>query len=618
VLAQFASKAYTDYKTGETDSQYETRLDLPDGWKLLTTASNGRWNNGYFGAAYWHPQHQQVVISHRGTEIKNVGSLWTDLFGVMFENHAPQMSSASTFAHRVVEVLQDVNRLKPVSFQLFFTGHSLGGWLAQVTTFTTKYLKSEGNFFLKSYNDNDNYHPHTVVFDSPGCKNMLSQMADKLDVRLDGHSIDLEHLDITSYLSAPNLINTCKSHVGTVYRIFTDLSDMGWREKNTPLYNLTTHSMEKIVQAFDPETGQVYKDDQGQLKVQVVVDWPINTFLKGENEYKELFVWAENLNNYHPNIEDISLTLLRCNPIRYQTKLYDERENNLRIFSEDEREFLQCYYGFREWPELFKPQQLFSVIEDNQAQEKVEKVLQNFEIEKDKIRCTDASALQALIPYVKRLLQLFPEIKEKIKLALSSDEVRNRVYQIETRGYVERIRQSPLEFNCDCLSFGEFLESKQQKVLHLRMTKGDEWTGLIKVHQVLQKAGCLSEGQYIVLKLERLLMVNQFMDLSRLIQSTVIPHLLLIACKDNTHVDEETKNLIRKIYDTIKHKPNIKVIFTTTSEGSISHFLHHMGRRLSGNGFVRVSEELTWSDLTTSSQKKLLEKSVKFLALKFL
>jgi hypothetical protein len=60
---------------------------------------------------------------------------------------------------------------------------------------------------------------------------MLSQMADKFDVGLHGISIDLQHLDITSYLSAPNRINTCKSHLGTVYRIFIDLSDMDWKEK---------------------------------------------------------------------------------------------------------------------------------------------------------------------------------------------------------------------------------------------------------------------------------------------------------------------------------------------------------------------------------------------------
>ena len=69
VLAQFASKAYEDYKTGKTDTQYETHLALPEGWKLLMTASNCGKTNGYFGAAYWHPEHQQVVIAHEAPSI---------------------------------------------------------------------------------------------------------------------------------------------------------------------------------------------------------------------------------------------------------------------------------------------------------------------------------------------------------------------------------------------------------------------------------------------------------------------------------------------------------------------------------------------------------------------
>jgi hypothetical protein len=101
------------------------------------------------------------------------------------------MESASTFAHKVVEVLREVSQMKRVSFELFFTGHSLGGWLAQVTTFTTEYLEREGKFFLISNDDSDCYHPHTLVFDSPGCKDMLLQMTDKLDVRLDGRSIEI-------------------------------------------------------------------------------------------------------------------------------------------------------------------------------------------------------------------------------------------------------------------------------------------------------------------------------------------------------------------------------------------------------------------------------------------
>ena len=294
VLAQFASTAYLDCKNEDPKP--------PAGWQFLTTASNTGDENGYFGTAYWHPEHQQVVIAHRGTDTNNaydfLNDFYTDLEGVLSNNYVPQMSSASTFANKVVAVLQEIEREQNVSFELFFTGHSLGGWLAQITAFTTEYLEVKGCTFLKKLKreqedphannteqdsheiqkvgpaqinpsafqfirDNadeflkkqqteeheslasstvqvsrdirQSYHPHTVVFDSPGCEEMLLKMKKTFDLRHKRHSIDLQHLDITSYLSAPNRINTCNSHVGTVYRIFIDLSDMGWKEKHTTL-----------------------------------------------------------------------------------------------------------------------------------------------------------------------------------------------------------------------------------------------------------------------------------------------------------------------------------------------------------------------------------------------
>ena len=596
VLAHFASKTYTVYKRRETDTQYESRLALPDGWKLLTTASNSSKTNGYFGAAYWHREHQQVVIAHRGTNFKILGAQLTDVAGVLFKNHAPQIESASTFAHKVVEVLREANQEKGTNFHLFFTGHSLGGWLAHITTFTTEYLKREVNIFIKNNNDQDCFHPHTVVFDSPGCKNMLLQMKDDIDVRVES-SIDIEHLDITSYLSAPNPINTCNAHLGTIYRIFPDRSDMVWWKKCTASYNIATHSMDKIMEAFDPDTGQVYKDEQGQLKVQVVIDWPICAGLKRVKEYKKFFEWAQHLNNYHPDIKDVSFQHL-C-PIRYQTKLYDERVNSLSVFSQEEQEFLQRYGWLRQWPEFFQPQELFSVIEDSQAQADAEKILQSFEIGSDKIRCKDAVSLQALVPYVKRLLHLFPEIKE----------IGNGVLQCETRSCVQRIRQSPLEFNSDASRIREFLESKKQKVLHLQMIQGNEWIGLIKLYQLLQKTNCLNEGQYTVLKLESMLTLNKLLDFSTLRLPT---HLILVVCEATEHLKEETANMIRKVFETMKKEPFIKIILTTRSEDRTAHFLQNIGRKIFGNGFITRDEYLTWSDLTFSSQEKLLEISVKF------
>jgi len=51
------------------------------------------------------------------------------------------------------------------------------------------------------------------------------------------------------------------------------------------------------MQAFHAETGEVYTDEQGQLKVQVVIDWPISPGILGGEEYKRFFEWAKHLIN---------------------------------------------------------------------------------------------------------------------------------------------------------------------------------------------------------------------------------------------------------------------------------------------------------------------------------
>jgi hypothetical protein len=110
------------------------------------------------------------------------------------------------------------------------------------------------------------------------------------------------------------------------------MSDMGWQGKHTLMYTLATHRMDKIVKVFDPETGQVYKDEKGKLKVEVVIDWPNSGFQRGK-EYKHFFKWAKHLNNYHADIM-VEYSLPKgYHPIRYQTKNYDEGVTSISIFS---------------------------------------------------------------------------------------------------------------------------------------------------------------------------------------------------------------------------------------------------------------------------------------------
>jgi hypothetical protein len=153
---------------------------------------------------------------------------------------------------------------------------------------------------------------------------------------------------------------------------------------------------------------------------------------------------------------------------------------------------LEDYRRLCQLPELFNPKEMFSTIGNEQAQKQAETILQRFETECETIRCTDGSALQAHIPYVKRLIQLFPQIKENTKSALSPQQIGNNVYQILTKRYLADLHQSPFEFKPKALSLRDFLNSDEHKVLHLRMFDGDAWTGLINVYQVLSKNYVLS------------------------------------------------------------------------------------------------------------------------------
>lgn len=205
-LCMIASKVYEDYNSMEKEKYELNEEGFPSGWELLTIASNPSLSNGYFGAAFWHPEREQVIIAHRGTEPTNVGSLWTDFKSVLKNDVSSQINSAVTFTHHVKQVFADIDSEGKTHFQMFITGHSLGAWLAQVCTFSMKYLTivDEQEDFGKS--EKEGYHAHTVVFDSPGCKPMLLQMKDWYDIRNDNvEHLPTNSLDITSYLSAPNL-----------------------------------------------------------------------------------------------------------------------------------------------------------------------------------------------------------------------------------------------------------------------------------------------------------------------------------------------------------------------------------------------------------------------------
>lgn len=138
-LASFAEKVYNNLEGGSLD-----------GWKLLTTASAVDCN-GYVGYAFCNSSLQQVVLAHRGTKFRNLGSVYADIKSVWLTEYSDHMSSSVTFGDKIKRAILDVNKREGVRYTLTITGHSLSGWLAQVTAITTKHLKKTGRRVYSSF-----------------------------------------------------------------------------------------------------------------------------------------------------------------------------------------------------------------------------------------------------------------------------------------------------------------------------------------------------------------------------------------------------------------------------------------------------------------------------------
>jgi hypothetical protein len=66
------------------------------------------------------------------------------------------------------------------------------------------------------------------------------------------------------------------------------LSEIGWQQKLTAVYNLLWHNVVKIVEASDPEKRQTHKAERGNLIIQLVINRPVSAgFLV--NKYDKYF-----------------------------------------------------------------------------------------------------------------------------------------------------------------------------------------------------------------------------------------------------------------------------------------------------------------------------------------
>ncbi|KAI2795594.1 hypothetical protein BLOT_016641 [Blomia tropicalis] len=605
-MCKFADIVYSDYKDGRENKKYVE--EFPKGWKLLTTAKNSSKLNGYFGATFWNPKREQVVIAHRGTSRTNIGAVWTDIKSIYGNKVTPQMSSAVTFTHYVQRIFAEVDKECGTHFKMFITGHSLGAWLAQVCTFSLKYLTimDDGNtYFVKS--TREGHHAHTVVFDSPGCKPMLQQLQSDFDVRYDNvEKLPIDSLDITSYLSAPNRINTCNKHVGKIYRVFIDF------DKKSLLYDLQTHSLDNILKTFDKKTG-LFEKKNGKFKIQEVVDWP-DTSTLSSNEYKKFFKWATEFNNYHPTYNNVEFK--NYYPIRYQTKEFNENQCSLNVFSQSDQQFLKQYQSVRQFSDFFNLNKLF----DEENLKILNKVLIDESNHLVAIQNESIVELYDTLSYVRQLLIKFPEKSEILKTWLSHKSIVEITYKNVSDSYLQSNKKW-LKFKI-CKNFEkglvEFLNNPDQIVWKIDVTSGDTFCTLKQIYSTfLEKIKNESISNYtekhcIVLDIKNLLQKNRdikLLDYLKLTKS--YNQLLIIEYNPNQfdNNDDLEKIFSLNLFEEIKSSKSCKIILCAKQDqifkNILSTNLDELCKETKAEGF-------TWNDLNEESQNELLNKKIFF------
>ncbi len=212
---------------------YDEKSTLGKIWKRL-----GGYHGGYRGTLYRHRRKKQMVLAHRGTDPKNASALKTDALSIVLNKIGGQETLTLGLVKEAFAVA-----LKEGCDSLSFTGHSLGGWLAQVSLYV---------FFehaaVRAFNPNlySKIYTKAVTFDTPGAYKML----DKMNAAIGGTVSIEEDLDITNYLSLSNWVNWCNKHAGSCYQVIFDSNLKG---------PIAKHTIDNFLEAFNPNIGSAKK-----------------------------------------------------------------------------------------------------------------------------------------------------------------------------------------------------------------------------------------------------------------------------------------------------------------------------------------------------------------------
>jgi hypothetical protein len=179
--------------------------------------------DGFYGELYFNTEKHCLLLVIKGTS--NAGNVMSDLNNVTLGLKGGEIDTAFTFGEKVRELILKF-KCKPM---LLITGHSLGGYLAQIITYTIIYCFVDKDKTVKSRDEpSDDFGIYTVVFDSPPAYTQISSIDPRNPVQFARFRLPITNLIVK--INAVNNTSSLGQHLGQVLAVkeFKSSGEVGW------------------------------------------------------------------------------------------------------------------------------------------------------------------------------------------------------------------------------------------------------------------------------------------------------------------------------------------------------------------------------------------------------
>ncbi|EGC35404.1 hypothetical protein DICPUDRAFT_152270 [Dictyostelium purpureum] len=239
------------FKQGEyTQTQLEHTEQYLKDLKIISFEND----NGFQYALYENKKLHHVILAFRGTSTNTLKdfalSFLEDSIGITLKKEDTHQQKKALEATK-----KAIDHCREKKYNLTITGHSLGAWLSELAHYYC--------FYRFDYTK-----VKTVVFDSPGALDQYKVYDDFKEP-----AIPYTSMDITVYLSEPNLVNCMNNHLfdgNSSYRVYPEGIDKVDDSKMDFLLTTKYHSLIPIIQCFDYLTGK-------PKEYKLIKDWPFIT-----------------------------------------------------------------------------------------------------------------------------------------------------------------------------------------------------------------------------------------------------------------------------------------------------------------------------------------------------